>query len=86
MLDEEDQNNNLPTYTSLMTMQFLTENNTAVFPHPCYSPDLALCNFALFSRIKPNLKGHHFDTVDEIPLELEAILVGGKKKGFLQCC
>jgi len=38
----------------------------AVIPHPPYCPDLALCDFYLFSKLKLKLKGHHFGTMENI--------------------
>ena len=34
---------------------FLNENQVKLLPHPPYSPDLVLCDFFLFSRIKKEL-------------------------------
>jgi hypothetical protein len=38
----------------------------AVITHPQYSPDLALCDFFLFPKMKLKLKGRQFDTIEEI--------------------
>ena len=35
-------------------------------PHPPYSPDLAPCDFWLFSKLKENLRGCHYETIEEI--------------------
>jgi hypothetical protein len=35
-----------------------------------YSPDLARHDFFLFPKMKLKLKGHRFDTIEEIPAEL----------------
>jgi hypothetical protein len=48
---------NAPAHTSLKTTQFVTNNNMVIIPHPSYSPDLAHCDFALFPKLKMNLKG-----------------------------
>jgi hypothetical protein len=42
----------------------------ALIPHPQYSPDLALCDFFLFPKIKSKLKRRRFDTTEEIQAEL----------------
>ena len=34
--------------------------------HPPYSPDLAPCDFFLFPRLKKNMKGKRFGTVEEV--------------------
>jgi hypothetical protein len=46
----------------------------AVFPHPPYSPDLAPCDFFLFPKMKLKLKGHRFDTIEEIQAEVQRVL------------
>jgi hypothetical protein len=40
-----------------------------IIPHPPYSPDLALCDFALFPKLKMKLKEQHFETVPDIQRE-----------------
>jgi hypothetical protein len=36
-----------------------------VIPRPLYSPDLALCYFFLFTKMKFKLKGRRFDSIIE---------------------
>ena len=43
---------NAPAHTALSIHQFLTEKNIATLEHHPYSPDLALCDFFLFPKIK----------------------------------
>ena len=35
-------------------------------PHPPYSPDLVPCDFWLFSKLKENLRGSRFETIEEM--------------------
>ncbi|PNF43896.1 hypothetical protein B7P43_G02795 [Cryptotermes secundus] len=42
---------------SLSVRQFLTKKGMTSVPHPPYSPDLALCDFFLFPRMKRDMKG-----------------------------
>jgi len=49
--------NHVPTYTALAVQHFLASKNMMVVPHPSYSPDLAPCDFFLFSMMKIKLKG-----------------------------
>ena len=37
-----------------------------ILTHPPYSPDLAPCDFALFPKLKGELKGKHFNDLDEL--------------------
>jgi len=39
---------------------------TTVVPQPPYSPDLASVDFFLFLNLKSSLKGHRFQTVEEV--------------------
>jgi hypothetical protein len=32
-----------------------------IVPHPPYSPNLVRCDFALFPKLKMNLKARHFE-------------------------
>ena len=45
-----------------------------ILTHPPYSPDLAPCDFALFPKLKGELKGKHFNDLDELRLESTRIL------------
>ena len=35
-------------------------------PHPPYSPDLAPCDFWLFPKLKENLRGYRYETIEEM--------------------
>ena len=52
---------NAPCHTSLLVRQFLSNKNITVCPHPTYSPNLALCDFWLFPKVKVTMKGKIFD-------------------------
>jgi hypothetical protein len=57
--------------THRLTLPFSPENffyqkQHDCFPHPAYFP--------LFSRLKINLKGSHFDTAEVIEAELQGVL------------
>jgi len=72
---------NAPSHTAVLTHQFLAKNKTAVIPHPPYSPDLAPCDF-LFPKMKLKLKGHRFDTIEEIQAETQKVLDTLTEKDF----
>lgn len=57
---------NASSHTAKLTMEFLRENHIKIIPHPPYSPDLAMCDFWLFSGLKSKLRGRSFDSEDEI--------------------
>jgi hypothetical protein len=54
----------------------------AVIPHSPYSPDLAPCEFILFPEIKLKLKGHRFDTIEEIQAESLKVIHTLTEKDF----
>jgi hypothetical protein len=45
-----------------------------LFPHPLYFPDLVPCDFFLFPKMKLKLKGHGFETIEEIQAKLQRVL------------
>jgi hypothetical protein len=58
---------------SLKTTEFVT-SNMVIVPQPPYLPDLAPCDFALFPKLKMELKGRRFETVSDIQTESQAVL------------
>jgi hypothetical protein len=50
---------NAPAHNALTVKQFLVDRYIPVLQHPLYSPDLALCDFYLFPKVKSALKGTH---------------------------
>jgi len=44
----------------------MAKKNIPVIPHAPYSPELAPCDFCLFPTVKPKLKAHHFETMENI--------------------
>ena len=65
-----------------VAQQFVAKNKIAVIPHPLYSPDLAPCDFFLFSKMKLKLKGRRFDTITEIQAETQKVLNTLTEKDF----
>jgi histone-lysine N-methyltransferase SETMAR len=57
---------NAPVHASLLIRSYLTKHETYVVPHPPYSPDLAPADFYLFPKLKTNLNGRRFQTIEEI--------------------
>jgi hypothetical protein len=60
---------NAPAHTTLRVQQFLAKNKMVVVSHPPYLPDLTLCDFFLFPRMKKELKGRRFADVAEVQRE-----------------
>jgi len=46
--------------------KILANKNITVLEHPSYSPDLVLCDFCLFPKIKSVLKGTRFVSAEDV--------------------
>ena len=57
---------NAPDHNALTVQQFLANKIITVLEHTPYSPDLALCDFCLFPKIKSVLKGTDFVSVEDV--------------------
>ena len=53
---------NAPIHNSILVTDYLTKMGIKTIPHPPYSPDLALCDFWLF----PKLRGCRYETIKEM--------------------
>ncbi|GFX59503.1 mariner Mos1 transposase [Trichonephila clavipes] len=67
---------NATSHTAFIITNFLAQSNTPVIPHPPYSPDLAPCDFFLFLRLKREMKGKHWETVENIQHHVTTFLRG----------
>ena len=74
--------NNTPAHTSHLMQHFLAKHGTAQWQQPPYSPDLAPCDFFLFPRLKKVLKGHRFETTEDIKRNSTKTLFDIPKKEF----
>ena len=50
---------NAPVHNSILVTDYLTKMGIKTFPQPLCSPDLALCDFCLF----PKLRGCRYETI-----------------------
>ena len=53
---------NAPVHNSILVTHYLTKMGIKTVPHRPYSPDLALCDFCLF----PKLRGYRYETIEEM--------------------
>ena len=65
---------NAPAHSALLVQQYLESHNMETIAHPPYSPDLAPCDFFLFPKLKVALKGHRFDSVNDLQSESQKVL------------
>ncbi len=57
---------NASPHTAVPTKNFLLQTGTQVLPHPPYSPDLVPNDFFFYPRVKHNIKGVRYDTLEEL--------------------
>ena len=57
---------NAPVHNSILFIYYLTKMGIKRVPHPPYSPDLAPCDFWIFLKLKENLRGCRFGTIEEM--------------------
>ena len=55
---------NAPVHNSILVTDYLTKTGTKTVPHPPYSPDLTPCDFCLFPKLKENLRGGRYETIE----------------------
>ena len=48
------------------TMEYFEGQRIKLMGHPAYSPDLSLCDFCLFPKIKEQLRGNNFQDMNEL--------------------
>ena len=53
---------NTPVHNSILVTDYLTRMGIKTVPHPPYSPDLAPCDFCLFSK----LRSCQYETIEEM--------------------
>jgi len=73
---------NAPCHTSLLVRQFMSNKNITVCRHPPYGPDLAPCGFWLFPKIKMNMKGKRFESIQGVEAAMRARLKILTKEDF----
>ncbi len=57
---------NARPHTAHKVTEFLAKYGIRTFPQPPYSPDLAPCDFALFPKLKEELRGRRFSSDQEV--------------------
>jgi histone-lysine N-methyltransferase SETMAR len=54
--------------------EYLKAERVKLLPHPPYSPDLAPCDFYLFPKIKKELGGRSFNSIENLSRAIQAIV------------
>ena len=65
---------NAPVHKSILVTDYLTQMGIKTVPHPPYSPDLAPCDFRLFPKLKENLRGNRYSTIEDMKEAVTRVL------------
>ena len=76
---------NARLHQAWMTTEYVAENRVDSYQNPPYSPDLSLCHFFLFQKLKNQLRGIQFNN-DEEMLEALNLVIGCLTKEDFQNC
>lgn len=76
---------NAPSHTALVIRDFFVKNSTNIVPQAPYSPDMAPCDFWLFSKLKRPLRGHRFESIEEIQAATKKELKAIPKEDYAAC-
>jgi hypothetical protein len=68
-----------------VSAQFLTSKCITLIPRPPFSPDLTPCDLFLFQKEKSAVKGHHFESTEDIQKAVTQILNGIAQAPFQEC-
>jgi hypothetical protein len=76
---------NAPAHDALAVREFLANKSILKLDHPLYLPDLALCDFWPFSKLKTALKGHKFSDNSDIQGHATTILKSIPEEELQKC-
>ncbi len=62
---------NAPAHNATLTLALVQQLGWTRLPHPAYSPDLAPNDFWLYSRLKKNLRGVRFPSLEVLKQAVE---------------
>ena len=65
---------NAPAHRAVDTQMTIDFLGFERLQHTSYSPDLALCDFSFFPRLKSDLRGKRFDDLEELCLSTRSII------------
>ena len=76
---------NAPVHSSHLIQGFLEKHNIPLIRQAPYSPDMAPCNFWLFSKLKMPLKGTRFESREDVMWNATAQLDMIPQEAFKKC-
>ncbi len=81
------QQDNAPAHVSNLALEYLHKVDMAerLWDHPPYSPDLAPCNFWAFPTLKSHIKGHRFESLEDLKTVVQRTMRSMDKEDFAHC-
>ena len=76
---------NAPAHVAAPTLAKFGEWGIDLVAHPPYSPDLAPCDFALFPKLKEDLRGRRFPNLEQLKTEAKRLLRSYPEEFYTQC-
>ncbi len=67
------------------TMAYFESVDMQLWDHPTYSPDLSPCDYFAFPEMKKTLRGHHFETLEDLQTAVRRSLISIPKTNFELC-
>ena len=68
------QQDNAPVHNSILVTDYLSKMGIKTVPHPPYRPSLAPCDFWLFPKLKENLRGCRYETIEEMKVAVTKVI------------
>lgn len=75
---------NAPAHRAIDTQDTIDFLGMERIPHAPYSPDLAPMDFALFPRLKSDLRGKRFADLNDLRMEIRRVLGLYEKDWFME--
>ena len=73
---------NAPVHNSILVTDYLTKRSIKTVAQPPYSPDLARCYFSLFPKLKEELRGCRYETIEEMKEAVTKVIDTLKHEDF----
>ena len=65
-------------------MEYLETQRIKLMGNPAYSPNLGLCDFCLFPKMKKQLRGKNFQDMNEFHAAVQEQMESLRKENFYQ--
>ena len=77
---------NAPVNNSILVTDYLSKMGVKTVPHPPNGPDLAPCDFWLFSKLKEKLRGCRYETIEEMKEAVTKVIDTLTQEDFHGAC